>query len=250
MKISIITSTYNSAATLADTLKCISQQDYPDIEHLIIDGGSKDGTLALVDQFPHISKVISEKDKGIYDAMNKGIALANGDVIGILNSDDFYVSPRVLSKVAAAFQDPEVMAVYADLQFVERNSTDKVVRTWRSGDYTRKSFFYGWMPPHPTFFVRKSVYQKHGVFNCDLGSAADYELMLRFLLKHGIKAVHIKEIIIKMRMGGESTVSLKNRLKANKKDHLAWKINGLQPNLLTLYLKPVRKIGQFFKTST
>lgn len=246
MKISIITSTYNSASTIKDTLQCISEQEYDDIEHLIIDGGSKDNTLELIKQFPHVSKLISEKDDGIYDAMNKGIAMASGEIIGILNSDDFYVSSGVLSKVAAAFQDPEVMATYANLQFVHKNDTNKVVRTWKAGYYTRKSFYYGWMPPHPTFFVRKSVYDQLGVFNCDMGSAADYELMLRLLLKYGIKAVYLNEIIVKMRMGGASTVSVKNRLKANKKDRLAWKINGLQPNLLTLYLKPVRKIGQFF----
>lgn len=246
MKISIITSTFNSAVTIKDTLKCVSEQDYANVEHLIIDGGSKDHTLDLVRQFPHVSKLVSEKDKGIYDAMNKGIALASGEVIGILNSDDFYVSSSVLSKVAAKFQDPEIMAVYADLQFVQKDDTSKIVRTWKSGPYTRRSFYYGWMPPHPTFFVRKAVYEKFGVFNCDMGSAADYELMLRLLLKYGIKAIYLNECIVKMRMGGASTVSVKNRLKANKKDRLAWKINGLQPNLLTLYFKPLRKIRQYF----
>ncbi|HRN55087.1 MAG TPA: glycosyltransferase family 2 protein [Agriterribacter sp.] len=249
MKISLITATYNSAETVGDTLQCVQQQDYPNIEHIIIDGGSKDDTLKIVEDFPHINKVISGKDKGIYDAMNKGITAATGDVIGILNSDDVYAHTTVLSVVAKAFADPAVQSSYADLQFVQRNNTDKVVRTWKAGKYTKKSFYYGWMPPHPTFFVRREVYSKVGMFNLNLGSAADYELMLRILLKHEIPAAYIEQVITKMRIGGVSTASLKNRLKANNQDRLAWKINGLDPYFFTLYLKPMRKLFQFLKRS-
>lgn len=245
MRISIITATYNSAATLKDTLTCVRGQDHPDIEHIIVDGRSIDGTLAVVAEFPHVAKALSEKDNGLYDAMNKGIALASGEVIGILNSDDVYIEPTVLSAVAAAFEDPSVMTVYADLQYVQPHDLNKVVRTWRTGTFSKSSFYYGWMPPHPTFFVRKKVYDQVGVFNTDLRSAADYEIMLRILLKHGIPAHYIPRVIVKMRAGGKSNSSLWNRLRANKEDRLAWKLNGLRPYFFTLYMKPLRKIPQF-----
>ena len=248
MKISVITATYNSAATVKDTLTSIRQQDYPDIEHIIVDGRSTDNTLAIVAGFPHVGKIISEKDNGIYDAMNKGIRLATGDVIGILNSDDIYIDPSVLSTVALAFSDPAVMTVYADLQYVHPDDLARVKRTWITGAFKKKSFYYGWMPPHPTFFVRKEVYDQAGLFNTDLHSAADYELMLRILLKYGLPAYYIPRVIVKMRAGGVSNASLRNRLRANKEDRLAWKLNGLKPYFFTLYLKPLRKIAQFIIT--
>jgi glycosyltransferase len=245
MKISIITATYNSALTVRDTLACIRQQQYPDIEHIMVDGRSTDRTLEIVSQFPHVAKIISEKDKGIYDAMNKGIGMATGDVVGILNSDDMYTDPHVLSHVADAFQDPGVMTVYADLQYVHADNPDKVLRTWNSGPYRKKNFYFGWMPPHPTFFVRKEVYERAGLFNLSLRSAADYELMLRVLLKHEFSSTYIPRVIVKMRAGGMSNASLGNRLRANKEDRLAWKLNGLEPYFFTLYIKPLRKIHQY-----
>jgi glycosyltransferase involved in cell wall biosynthesis len=245
MKISVITATYNSAATVRDTLTSICRQDHPDIEHIIIDGRSTDGTLGIVAHFPHVAKIVSEKDKGIYDAMNKGIRLATGDVIGILNSDDIYIDSSVLSAVATAFADPDVMTVYADLQYVDADNPDRIKRTWITGPFRKSSFYYGWMPPHPTFFVRREVYERTGLFNTDLRSAADYELMLRILLKHGVPAYYIPRVIVKMRAGGVSNASLGNRLRANREDRLAWKLNGLRPYFFTLYLKPLRKITQF-----
>lgn len=247
MKISLITATYNSASTIRDTLQCIQEQQYEDIEHIIIDGGSTDDTLTIVAEFSHVAKVIAEKDKGIYDAMNKGIMASTGEVVGILNSDDVYAHPEVLSNIAKVFSDNKVQACYANLQFVQRDDLNKVVRTWTAGPYNKKSFYYGWMPPHPTFFVRKQVYNEAGVFNLTLKSAADYELMLRLLLKHSIPATYINDVIIKMRIGGVSTASLKNRLRANSQDRLAWKINDLDPYFFTLYMKPLRKLGQFLK---
>jgi glycosyltransferase involved in cell wall biosynthesis len=245
MKISVITVTYNSSATVGDTLASIQRQDHPDVEHIIIDGRSTDKTLELVSVFPHVSKVVSERDKGIYDAMNKGIALATGDIIGILNSDDIYVDGTVLSTVARAFIDPAVMTAYGDLQYVDPGDLDRVRRTWISGPYKKHNFYYGWMPPHPTFFVRKEVYRQAGAFNTDLRSAADYELMLRILLKLGFSTAYIPRVMVKMRAGGVSNASLNNRLRANKEDRLAWKLNGLKPDFFTLYLKPLRKIHQF-----
>ncbi|WEK36523.1 MAG: glycosyltransferase family 2 protein [Candidatus Pseudobacter hemicellulosilyticus] len=245
MKISIITATYNSAVTVRDTLKSVAGQDYADIEHIIIDGLSKDNTLDIVREFPHVSKVISEKDKGIYDAMNKGVQVATGEVIGILNSDDFYNHPQVLSRVMALFSDPAVDTVYGDLQYVQQDNVQVVTRTWKSGGFRPRSFYYGWMPPHPTFFVRRQVYDKAGLFDLSLRSAADYELMLRMLLKHGATAGYVQEVLVKMRAGGMSNASLKNRLKANQEDRRAWEMNGLQPYFFTLWLKPLRKIFQF-----
>src|SRR6185437_539304 len=202
MKISIITATFNSAATVTDTLSCISGQDHPDIEHIIVDGGSGDKTLEIVSKFPHVSRVVTGKDKGIYDAMNKGIGLATGDVIGILNSDDVYTGSAVLSDVARVFADPAVMTAYADLQYVDVDDLQKVRRYWRSGPFIPKNFYFGWMPPHPTFFVRREVYNRSGLLNLEMHSAADYELMLRILLKLRLPAYYIPQVIVKMRTGG------------------------------------------------
>ena len=245
MKISIITATYNSAATVRDTLTCIAGQQYDDIEHIVIDGLSKDNTLDIVKEFPHVARVISEKDAGIYDAMNKGLTLATGEVIGILNSDDFYNNDQVLAKVASVFNDPAVDAVYGDLQYVKQDNVNIVTRTWRAGFFQKRYFYYGWMPPHPTFFVRRRIYDKAGLFNTTLRSAADYELMLRVLVKHNAKAGYIPEVLVKMRAGGMSNASLKNRLRANREDMKAWKVNDLQPYFFTTWLKPLRKIFQF-----
>jgi glycosyltransferase len=245
MKISIITATYNSAATVRDTLACIAGQQYANIEHIIVDGLSKDNTLEIVKEFPHVAKVISEKDKGIYDAMNKGVQLATGDIVGILNSDDFYSSPAVLEKVAAAFQDTAVEAVYGDLQYVKQDNVQLVIRTWKSGKFEKRYLYYGWMPPHPTFFVRRHIYDKCGLFNTTLRSAADYELMLRVLLKYDTCAQYIPEVLVKMRAGGASNASLKNRIRANKEDAMAWKLNHLKPYFFTMWLKPLRKVLQF-----
>lgn len=245
MTISIITATYNSSATLADTLESMRLQSYHHIEHLIIDGVSKDDTLSIVQNYPHISQCISEKDKGIYDAMNKGISLATGEIIGILNSDDFYAHEQVLEKVAKAFADTGCDAVYGDLQYVDAADTGKIVRLWKSGNYQPGDFKWGWMPPHPSFFVRKELYEKFGNFNLHMKTAADYELMLRFIHKHGARLAYIPEVLVKMRNGGASNSSMVSRLRANQEDKQAWEINGLQPFWFTLYLKPLRKITQY-----
>lgn len=244
-KISIITATYNSAATVRDTLKSVASQSYPAVEHVIVDGLSKDNTLDIVKKYPHVAQVISEKDKGIYDAMNKGIDLVTGDVVGILNSDDFYAHDDVLEDVMDLFRDPAVDCVYADLQYVDAVDTNKVVRTWISGKYKREKFLYGWMPPHPSFFVRKELYNELGKFNLSLRSAADYELMLRFLYKNHKKPAYLSDIIVKMRAGGMSNASLKHRLRANGEDREAWRLNGLKPYFFTTWLKPARKLAQY-----
>lgn len=249
MKISIITITYNSAATVEDTIKSVVMQDYPNVEYLIIDGKSKDNTLQIVEKYKDkITKVVSEKDKGLYDALNKGIKHATGDIVGMLHSDDLYSHPKVLSNIVKTFQNnPHAEGVYADLVFVNRNDTDKVMRTWESGEYQEGDFLKGWMPPHPTFFVKKETYEKHGGFNTELKLSADYELMLRLIHKNQIKLAYLNEVIVKMRMGGVSNVSFFVKLKANIEDKMAWKLNGIKPKMTTMLMKPLRKLGQYFK---
>lgn len=247
MRVSIITATYNSAATIAETMKSIEEQDHPHIEHILVDGHSQDDTLEIIEQYPHTATLISEKDNGIYDAMNKGIRAATGDIIGILNSDDLYVDAHVISKIVKTFQNPDIEVCYADLEYVDAKNSARVTRIWKSGSFDNRSFYWGWMPPHPTFFVRRSVYDKVGLFNTSLRSSADYEMMLRILVKHCLPVAYLPEVIVKMRTGGMSNASVNNRIRANREDREAWRLNGLKPYFFTLYLKPLRKITQFIK---
>lgn len=246
VKVSIITASFQAAGTIRDSLNSVRDQGLP-LQHIIIDGGSTDGTVEIINEFgSSIDVVISEPDSGIYDAMNKGFNFATGDVIGLLNADDYYHSKNVLKKVVSAFEDSQVEACYGDLVYVENTDPDKVVRYWHSGPFKSQKFYWGWMPPHPTFFVRRNIYEKYGLFRLDLGSAADYELMLRFLVRHKISVKYIPEVIVRMRTGGVSNASISNRLKANRKDKLAWKVNGIKPYPWTLLLKPLLKVPQYF----
>lgn len=245
MKISIITASFNSAKTIRDTLESVKSQEYANVEHLIIDGLSSDETMNIVSEYPNVSKAISEKDNGIYDAMNKGVKLATGDIIGILNSDDVYIDNKVLQEVMELFRDETVDACYADLQYVDEADINKMVRNWKSGKFNKNSFLYGWMPPHPTLFVRRRVYTKVGFFNVGFKCSADYEFMLRVFVRHDFNIRYLPRVTVKMRTGGISNASLKHRIHANKEDRLAWKINNLKPYFFTLYLKPIRKIFQF-----
>jgi glycosyltransferase involved in cell wall biosynthesis len=248
MKISIITVVYNNQATVTSAIESVVRQTYENKEYIVVDGGSTDGTLEKIKSYSdHIDVLISEPDKGIYDAMNKGLAKATGDLICILNSDDLYPDEYVLEKVANRLKVTECDAIYGDLVYVSADNIDRVTRYWKSGHFKTKSFKFGWMPPHPAFFVKKSVYQQYGYFNTNLKSAADYELMLRFVHKNQIKVSYIPEILVKMRTGGLSNSSLKNRIKANREDKAAWEINGLTPYLFTFYLKPLRKVFQYMR---
>ncbi len=246
-KISIITVCYNSAETLEATIKSVVTQDYPNIEYIIIDGLSTDGTLQIVDRYKDkVSVLLSEKDEGIYYAINKGISLATGDVIAILHADDFYANASVLSKVAKTFEKEFVDTVYGDLQYVDRKQISKVVRNWKAGAFDPALFLKGWMPPHPAFFVRKNSYSIYGSYNTLLKSSADYELMLRLLYKHKCSTRYIPEVLVKMRMGGQSNKSFFNRFIANREDKKAWKINDLTPAPFTFIRKPLSKLKQFF----
>jgi glycosyltransferase involved in cell wall biosynthesis len=246
IKISIITATFNSAATLKDTIASVVSQDYPSLEYIVKDGQSVDGTIEIVRRFGDAaSKFVSKKDAGIYDALNQGLEMATGDVIGFLHSDDVYTGSSVLSKIAKQFEAKKCDAVYSDLYYVSRDNTDNIIRKWKSGNYKDGMFLNGWMPPHPTFFVRREIYEQFGNFNTDLKSAADYELMLRFIHKNKIRISYLEEFTVKMRTGGQSNISLSNRYLANMEDRRAWQLNGLKPRFYTLTWKPIRKIFQY-----
>lgn len=248
MKVSIITSTYNSAATVSDTLVSVEKQTYiKDIEHIIIDGISIDNTLNIVKHFEHVKKVVSEADNGIYDAMNKGIKLATGEIIGILNSDDFYAHETVIEEIVEIFDKTGCDAVYGDLIFVHPEKPHKILRKWIAGGYDENLFLKGWMPPHPTFFVKKEVYDKLGMFNIALRSSADYELLIRFMYVNKIKVQYLPDVLVHMRSGGQSTKSFSNRIKAHKEDYLAWRLNRVKPKWFTLLFKPLRKVKQFLQ---
>jgi glycosyltransferase len=249
MKISIITVCYNSQQTIADCINSIINQKVVNYEIVVIDGASKDNTIDIVNGYGNmIAKVIIEPDKGIYDAMNKGLSLATGDIIGILNSDDFYSRPDVLERVRSCFiQNSDADGVYSDLVYVDKYDKQKVIRTWKAGHFNPKNFNWGWMPPHPTVFLKREVYQSVGNFNLQFRSAADYEFLLRACLKFGKKLHYLPGVVVHMRAGGLSNASLKNRLKANAEDRLAWKVNRLNGGFLASLLKPLRKIIQFWK---
>lgn len=243
--VSIITPTFNNQETIKDSLQSLYQQSYTHIEHIIVDNCSTDHTLRTIQEFPSANrKIISEQDNGLYDAINKGIQIASGNIIGILHADDFYTHPQVIEKIVALFHQ-EYQGTYANLYYVDRKHIQKKVRKWRAGHYTHRSFLYGWMPPHPTCFVTKSVYLKCGLYRTDMGTAADYEWILRVMLAQKIKFEYLDEYIITMRTGGVSNNSLKNRIAANINDRKAWQVNHLTPFCFTLYLKPLRKIFQF-----
>ncbi len=246
MKISIITVVFNNVSTLADTIASVTSQDYTDIEYIIIDGGSTDGTVGLIkNNTDKINKWISEKDNGIYDAMNKGIQMASGDVIGILNADDLYQDNTVVSSVMKSFIEDKAEAVYGDLVYINKENT-KIIRYWQSGPFYKNNFLWGWMPPHPSFFVKKRLYDTHGLFNTCFRSAADYELMLRLIHKHKVVLTYLPKILVRMRVGGQSNASILNRIKAIKEDTAAWQINNIRPYFFTIGLKSLRKISQFF----
>jgi glycosyltransferase involved in cell wall biosynthesis len=248
MKVSIITISYNSEKTIEETILSVLNQTYKNIEYIIIDGNSTDNTQQIIDKYKNkITHFISEPDNGIYDAMNKGLSMASGDLIGILNSDDTYAYNDVIKDVVEKITRENTDSLYADLVYVDRNNTDKITRTWIAGKYSAGKFLKGWMPPHPTFFVKRYIYQKYGYFNTSLKSAADYELMLRLIHKHNISVCYLHKVITKMKSGGQSNLSISNRIKANREDRLAWKINGLKPGCFTIIRKPLSKLTQFIK---
>lgn len=233
MKISIITVAFNAAPTIADALVSVAAQTHPEIEHIVVDGASKDGTQEIVARHSsRVTKFVSEPDHGIYDAMNKGIGLATGEVVGFINADDFYADSTALARVAEVFSDPTVDACFADLVYVDKHDPGRIVRYWKSSAYRQGMFEYGWVPPHPTFFARRSVYERLGGFNLNFPLAADMELMLRFLAVHKIRSVYVPETLIKMRMGGATNQSLANVIQQNREIMAALKLHGFKASWL------------------
>ena len=248
MKISIITGTYNSAATIVDCISSVNNQTFQYIDHIIIDGASKDGTVDIIRSIPNrVAKIVSEPDKGIYDAMNKGIRQATGDIIGILNSDDLYQDNLVLEKIAHQFSTRDVDCVHADLYYVKKQNTAQLVRHWKTCDYVEGAFKKGWHPAHPTFFVRKEVYEKYGLFNLDFKLAADFELMLRLLEHHKIISAYLPEPIVRMRLGGATGKNIQNIIKQNIECYKAFKSYGIKVSPLYPLYRLLPKLKQFFK---
>jgi glycosyltransferase len=247
MRVSIITTVFNGQENIRETIKSVLDQEYRNIEHIVIDGNSTDGTLEVIaDYKDRIAKMISEPDQGIYDALNKGIQRSSGDVVGILHAGDLYAHDKVLKRVVEGFESQNVDSCYGDLQYVKKDNIHKVVRYWRSSEYRQGKFRLGWMPPHPTLFVKREIYEKYGVYNQKFRIAGDYELMLRFLERYKISIFYIPEVLIKMRWGGISNRSVKNIFWKSCEDYKAWKVNHLNGSFSTIFLKNLSKLPQFF----
>jgi glycosyltransferase len=245
MKVSIITVVYNGKETIEECIKSVLNQGYRNVvEYIIIDGGSTDGTIEIIRKYEgKIAYWVSEPDNGIYDAVNKGIKSATGDVVGILHSDDIYADTHVIEEVIRRLGEKETDSCYGDLVYVDRNDTNKIIRHWKAGDFYKESFRKGWMPPHPTFFAKRSVYEKYGLLNTGFPLAADYELMVRLLYKYGISTAYVPRVLVKMRTGGTSRPGMYT-LRSIRENYRAWKVNGLKYPI-TLLLKPLSKLMQF-----
>ncbi len=249
MTISIITSVYNNKGTISEAIESVLSQTYDDIEYIVVDGSSTDGTVDVIEQYvDKITTFVSEPDKGIYDGLNKGIALATGDVVGFLHSDDLFEDKHVVEKIAEAFKKMHVDSVYGDLTYVSKEDTSNVVRFWKSGLFTMSKLKKGWMPPYPTFYVKREVYEKYGAFDTSFKIAADYDSILRFLGKEQISTHYIPEVLVKMRVGGASNKSIKNLVLKSKEDLRAMRNNGVG-HMGSLFVKNASKIPQFFKKS-
>lgn len=248
MKISIITVVYNGEAYLEQCIQSIRAQTYHNIEYIVIDGGSTDRSLEIISAYKnHIHHFISEKDKGMYDALNKGIKMATGDVVGILNADDMLASADVIESIAHFFTTQNPDAIYGNLNYIHPQKTDKIIRKWIAKSYTQKDIVLGWMPAHPTFYVKRQLFERFGNYSLNFGSAADYELMVRFLYKFKVKALFLNKLLVNMRTGGMSNASLKHRYQALVNDYKALRFNQVPFAVLTILFKKIGKITQFIR---
>lgn len=247
VKISVITAVFNSRETIEETLRSIAEQNYSNVEHIVIDGGSSDGTMdVLAAHNSQIDVLRCEADRGIYDALNKGISLASGDVVGFLHADDVFADSAVLSRIADVFSDENVGAAYGDLVYVHERDTTRVIRHWSAGNFSKSKLAWGWMPPHPTFYARRSLYVQLGGFDLRYRIAADYDKVLRFLGSGQVQAAYIPEVLVKMRLGGVSNRSLTNILRKSREDYLALRRNDIG-GLGALAWKNLSKVTQFLK---
>jgi len=247
MKISIITSVYNNKETIAEAIESVLSQTYENIEYIVVDGASTDGTVAVIEKYAdQITTFVSEPDKGIYDGLNKGVSLATGDVVGFLHSDDLFEDEQVVKQIAEVFKKMHVDSIYGDLTYVSKEDTFNVVRFWKSGVFTPAKLKRGWMPPHPTFYVKREIYEKYGAFDTEFKIAADYDTVLRFLGKEKISTHYIPEVLVKMRVGGASNKNIKNLVLKTKEDHYAMKKNGVG-HVGSLIMKNASKVPQFFR---
>lgn len=246
MKISVVTAVFNRSGTIADAIASVQSQSHADIEHVVQDGGSTDGTLEIVERMATDSTLlVSGPDGGIYDAINLGIERATGDIIGLMHSDDLFAHERVLEKVAAKFDDPAIDGVFGDLDYVSAHDPARIVRHWRSGEFHRGKLQRGWMPPHPTLYLRREVFSRCGLYDTSFRIAADYDAMLRYLVHGRIKVAYIPEVLVKMRVGGESNRSLERLLQKSREDYRAMRRNNVG-GLGTLAAKNISKLSQFF----
>ncbi len=247
MKVSIITVTYNSEKYLEDCILSVIKQQHKDIEFIIIDGKSNDRTVDIVKKYErHISKWVSETDRGMYDAINKGMQMASGDVIGILNSDDMLEDDTVVEAIVDAFEKQKVDSIYGDLEYVDPDNIKKIYRIWKGKPYKRSLFQLGWMPAHPTFYFKRELFLKYGGYETHFFSAADYEFMCRYLFHNHISSYYIPKLLVKMRRGGQSNSGIKSRLRANRRDFLAMKKNGVPFPFFVSILKPLSKLHQYY----
>jgi len=245
LTISVITAVYNAEVTVGEAIASVAAQTHPDVEHLVVEGKSKDGSLAAIERAGHHRmKLISEPDQGVYDALNKGIRNTTGDVIGFVHSDDFLPHDRALARIAAAFEDPAVEAVFSDLDYVSRGDTSRVIRHWSTGAYHPRRLKYGWMPAHPTLYLRREVYERFGNFDNDFGIAADYDFILRYFSQGTVKSCYIPEVLYKMRVGGVSNRNWAKIRQKMEEDMLAIRRNRVG-GLHTLAMKNLSKVGQF-----
>lgn len=245
LTISVITAVFNRVDTINHVLASMRAQTWTQIEHIVIDGVSTDGTLQVLEENrDQLAVLVSEPDSGIYDALNKGLSLASGEILGLMHSDDFYADERVLERVAMVFTDPTVDAVYGDLDYVAKDNSSRIIRRWRSGVYNYNKLAWGWMPPHPTLFLRRRVIDEWGVFDTDFRIAADYDAILRYLALGKIRLAYIPEVLVKMRVGGESNRSLSRILLKSREDYAALRCNGVG-GISTLIWKNLRKLPQF-----
>lgn len=243
MRISIITATFNSEKTITHTLDSVKNQSYNNIEHIIIDGKSTDSTLDIISKYQHVNKTISEKDNGIYFALNKGIKETSGDIIGFLHADDFFFSNTIIEDIANSFKNNKIDILYGDLQYVSKNDTSKIIRNWKSKNFNHKLLKKGWMPPHPTFYAKKNIYKNYGNFDTNFKIAADYDLMLR-ILKQNISTYYLPKVIVKMRLGGVSNRNIKQMLRKSFEDYKAIKNNHVG-GIFTVLNKNFSKLAQF-----